>query len=254
MNMEGPMIKVLFELAEKFYKGDISFTEANNSLKDKGLDTNLIKDYLIIYPCLLNGKTYTNWICGDAMRYYLDQIFQTKGMPYLRNALQALSLHIDCNEDAPEEVTATNKGILYEYLSSFGFLCDEYFEDTIPDSATMKDGLTKYTIVNLYERNPIIRSRCIEYFGATCQVCDLNFETKYGPLGKGFIHVHHVVDISAVHEEYVVDVIHDLQPVCPNCHSMLHKRKPAYLVQELRDLMNKGLESASYAKHWGYSG
>jgi len=29
----------------------------------------------------------------------------------------------------------------------------------------------------------------------------------------------------------------DLIPVCPNCHSMLHKRKPAYSVEELKQII-----------------
>lgn len=64
----------------------------------------------------------------------------------------------------------------------------------------------------------------------------MNFEKKYGEIGSNFIHVHHDVEISTIGEEYEIDAINDLKPVCPNCHAMLHKRKPAYRIEELKEL------------------
>jgi 5-methylcytosine-specific restriction protein A len=46
----------------------------------------------------------------------------------------------------------------------------------------------------------------------------------YGELGKNFIHVHHVIEISTIKKEYEIDYKTDLMPVCPNCHAMLHKK------------------------------
>ncbi|SIS64120.1 HNH endonuclease [Salimicrobium flavidum] len=105
----------------------------------------------------------------------------------------------------------------------------------IPVSSGLVEGVTKKVTVNRYERNPIARERCLQYHGRNCAVCDFNFEEVYGNLGKGFIHVHHVIDISTVGKEYEVDPIEDLRPVCPNCHAMLHKKTPAYSIEELRN-------------------
>ena len=254
MKIDGSLMKILFELAEELHEGDIPIKEVIDQLTGKGLDVDFIYDYMSIYPCLLNGKSFRNSINGQVMSYYLDRIFETKGMACLQNALQALSLHIDCNEDASDEEIATNKEILTQYSNSYGFLCDEYFEETIPDYITIKEGITKFIPVNLYERNPIARSKSIEYHGAVCQVCDFNFETKYGKIGKGFIQVHHVVDILTIGDDYVLDAVNDLKPVCPNCHAMLHKKQPAYQINELLKTMNEGLLPTSYAKHWGFGG
>ena len=60
---------------------------------------------------------------------------------------------------------------------------------------------------------------------------------KYGEIGKNFIHVHHVVDISIIGNEYELNPISDLIPVCPNCPAMLHKKKPAYLLEEIKKLL-----------------
>lgn len=94
-------------------------------------------------------------------------------------------------------------------------------------------------LVNSYERNSKARKICIEHFGVKCQVCDFDFEKKYGEIGKDFIHVHHKIDISTVGKEYEVNPIQDLISVCPNCHSMLHKKKPAYSIKVLKQIIFK---------------
>ncbi|WP_444659086.1 hypothetical protein ACRQV7_00760 [Caproiciproducens sp. R2] len=35
-------------------------------------------------------------------------------------------------------------------------------------------------------------------------------------------------------EEYIVDPIEDLEPVCPNCHAMLHRTAPPLSIEELK--------------------
>lgn len=58
------------------------------------------------------------------------------------------------------------------------------------------EGSLQQALVNRYERNPIARKKCIEKHGCICQVCGMDFGKVYGDLGKGFIHVHHIVPIS----------------------------------------------------------
>lgn len=74
-----------------------------------------------------------------------------------------------------------------------------------------------------YERDDNARKKCLEYYGYTCRICGFNFEQTYGEMGKGYIHVHHIIPISEIGHEYVIDPINDLIPVCPNCHAMLHR-------------------------------
>jgi 5-methylcytosine-specific restriction protein A len=59
----------------------------------------------------------------------------------------------------------------------------------------------------------------------------------YGEIGNGFIHVHHVVELASVKDEYKVNPVDDLRPVCPNCHAMLHQKKPAYTIEELKSII-----------------
>lgn len=53
----------------------------------------------------------------------------------------------------------------------------------------------------------------------------MSFDETYGMFAKDFIHVHHIKPLSEINEEYEVDPINDLIPVCPNCHAMLHRQQ-----------------------------
>jgi 5-methylcytosine-specific restriction protein A len=99
------------------------------------------------------------------------------------------------------------------------------------------EGTKQTRLVKRYERNSEAREECIRRHGTNCQVCGLIFEERYGQIGKGFIHVHHVVPVSEIGDQYQVDPMKDLRPVCPNCHAMLHKRTPPYTVEELRSMI-----------------
>jgi 5-methylcytosine-specific restriction enzyme A len=91
--------------------------------------------------------------------------------------------------------------------------------------------------VNRYERDPKLRQECIRVFGAVCQICEFDFKAVYGELGRDFCHVHHLRPLAEVNAIHQVDPIHDLIPVCPNCHSMLHARIPALTPKELKEII-----------------
>lgn len=103
---------------------------------------------------------------------------------------------------------------------------DDYLDSVFPDeiSEVLFEGLKEQVSVNKYERSSRARKKCIEYHGTSCSVCRMNFEEVYGEIGKGFIHVHHIVPLSEINSEYKLNYKDDLIPVCPNCHSMLHKK------------------------------
>lgn len=106
-----------------------------------------------------------------------------------------------------------------------------------PEQATRgeyREGAVRQVLVNAYERDRAARQACIEHFGLGCAVCGLRFEERYGMLGTGFIHVHHVVPLSELGPDYQLNPIEDLRPVCPNCHAMLHRQRPLLSIEALR--------------------
>lgn len=111
---------------------------------------------------------------------------------------------------------------------------NEFNNETIttdyPDEANLEnksfpEGAKQTVQVNRYERNPEARAKCIEFHKARCKVCEMSFAETYGLFAKDFIHVHHIKPLSEINEEYEVDPINDLIPVCPNCHAMLHRQE-----------------------------
>jgi len=114
-------------------------------------------------------------------------------------------------------------------------------EPGFPDEvATYVEGATKRVLVNAYERNKEARSACLAHHGYSCAVCDFNFESIYGAIGAGFIHVHHLTPISTIAAEYEVDPVTEMRPVCPNCHAMLHKSDPPFSIEELKEVLQGG--------------
>lgn len=104
---------------------------------------------------------------------------------------------------------------------------------------SLKEGGSVSIVVNKYERNIAARRICIRYHGYNCKVCDFNFYENYGEIGLNYIHVHHIVPLHLIGEEYIVDPVKDLVPVCPNCHAMIHKKKEALSIEQLKQLLNK---------------
>jgi 5-methylcytosine-specific restriction protein A len=114
----------------------------------------------------------------------------------------------------------------------------EYRSADEPDPGrTYDEGSVTQVKVNRYERDPRAREACLAHYGYRCQACDLDFGDIYGPLGEGFIHVHHTKELSTVGPGYRVDPVDDLRPLCPNCHAMVHRSSPAMPVEELRRLV-----------------
>nr|WP_198021873.1 HNH endonuclease [Algiphilus aromaticivorans] len=101
----------------------------------------------------------------------------------------------------------------------------------------LTEGAARTVQVNSYERNPEARRRCLEHYGHRCIVCDFSFEDRYGSIGRCYIHVHHLVPLSEIGEEYEVDPLRDLVPVCPNCHAMIHAVRPMLSIEQLHDAL-----------------
>ncbi|NNO00246.1 HNH endonuclease [Vibrio sp. B1-2] len=111
------------------------------------------------------------------------------------------------------------------------------YADEITEPTSVVEGSKKTITVNAYERSTFARNECIRLKGDSCIVCGFNFGKFYGEKAEGFIHVHHLVPLHEINEEYEVDPEKHLVPVCPNCHAMLH-RKDAPSIEKLRDEIN----------------
>ncbi|HEU5406516.1 MAG TPA: HNH endonuclease [Nitrospira sp.] len=108
-------------------------------------------------------------------------------------------------------------------------------EDPIEmDVAGYPEGAVMQVVTNRYERDTRNRALSIATHGAKCAVCGLEFESVYGDIGAGYIHVHHLVPLSMLGQDYKVNPTTDLIPVCPNCHAMLHRERPPLTIEALQ--------------------
>jgi 5-methylcytosine-specific restriction protein A len=115
---------------------------------------------------------------------------------------------------------------------------EENVEDEI-DPIEQLEGTSTTVISKRYERNPANRMACIAIHGSRCKICGFDFGRVYGEIGEGFIHVHHLTPVSQVGAEGMFfDPLIDLIPVCPNCHSMLHKRNPPFSIEEMEKIIS----------------
>lgn len=121
---------------------------------------------------------------------------------------------------------------LFVYPDELSDTSDDYIE-----------GRKRTVTVNAYERNPAARRACINHYakeGAVhCQICGFDFGMVYGDTFEGMIHIHHLRMVSEADNEYVVDPVTDLLPVCPNCHMVLHsKTNGCFTPDEVREMLN----------------
>lgn len=120
-----------------------------------------------------------------------------------------------------------------EHLDRLGLRPFTSTEELAP-AETYKEGAKTRIEVNRYERDPRARAEALRLHGSVCNVCSFDFGAFYGPDAQGFIHIHHTREVSDLGADYRVNPATDLVPVCPNCHAMLHRTRPAILPEDLQ--------------------
>lgn len=160
-----------------------------------------------------------------------DLVAADIGVPW--NNLMASGVQV------PEEAAAKLEELWERHLARVGRRRGVSFvlPEEVSSPGRYREGAVQSVTVNSYERNPRARAACIEHWGFHCTVCDFNFVEAYGEMGREYIHVHHLKDLATIGEEYEVDPVEDLRPVCPNCHAMLHRTVPAMDIEDLRSIV-----------------
>ncbi len=148
----------------------------------------------------------------------------------------------DENGNGPAKIKGFERKLKPKSLIRYGgkwYASDALNAALIPEEVAQpehfSEGALSRITVNAYERSQAAREACIRHHGAVCAVCSFNFGAVYGSIGEGLIHVHHVVPLKDIGEEYKVDPIRDLVPVCPNCHAIIHRTSDAMSVATLKE-------------------
>ena len=131
-----------------------------------------------------------------------------------------------------EELVGELEAVWFDFLNKGEIRHNPFLPTENGMQKTYTEGTPNQVVITKYERNPEARRRCLRYYGYSCVLCNFNFEKTYGEIGKEFIHVHHIQQLS-VNGRFESDPVVDLRPVCPNCHAMIHKRLPAFSMDEM---------------------
>lgn len=211
----------------------IEYTKVNKRKRiAEPIDTSVVcdgNDLPSLEPLYQNGKSISIEECEDIFDQYLEE--------------NNLNILID-GRHTQTEFEVDNSKAIQEWRDSLkqnnhDTLVEITLPEEIENPTEFIEGTVISKMVNYYERNSLARQKCIEHFGFECRACHMNMENKYGEIGKNFIHVHHITPLSEITKEYEVNPINDLIPLCPNCHSMIHKKNPPYTVEQLKQILAK---------------
>jgi 5-methylcytosine-specific restriction protein A len=181
---------------------------------------------------------------------YSDQHWADDRENDVANFIELEPVHLRTIDDRirVEDLKAAFPEVAWDSMFSSGnqvpdAIADELWRVAIGDDLVeefgepvFREGVRTLASVNRVERSTKARTACIAAHGHRCAVCDFDFEERYGKLGRGFVHVHHLKDLAAGERD--VDPVTDLRPVCPNCHAMLHRgTSRSRSIEELRSML-----------------
>jgi 5-methylcytosine-specific restriction protein A len=166
--------------------------------------------------------------------FSVDELTENKSA--LRTAHEA-ALSVAAVRKRSEPIRKAHSPGIIDFLDEYGEsgALVRHQSKVTSTSFTYREGGRINVDTNRYERDRQARKACLTHHGTACVICRLDFTERYGQSMEGFIHVHHVVPLSSIRDSYIVDPIHDLVPVCPNCHAFLHHVDPPLTIDEARN-------------------
>lgn len=207
--------------------------------------------YLIIFPENRNGPlleihrleksesgdTYLGWTYKPTKRDVKNLKRVEYFSKYYFSPEVTISFPVDLNEidDFLDEVfTLTDVRIKADLLDD----AEPEFRDAFPEGKKIE----RYHKTR--ERNPtVIRLAKKEFKRKNgklfCQVCNFDFEKRYGKVGEDFIEAHHTMPLSQVMDDKVETKLSDIALLCSNCHRMVHRKRPWLSIREISKLIKK---------------
>ena len=110
------------------------------------------------------------------------------------------------------------------------------------DELKFPEGRILYRLHRMRERNNLlinkVKCKAIKEDLLKCEVCNFDFHSIYGDLGKGYIECHHTLPLSSYLDEENT-AINNIALVCSNCHRMLHIKRPWLTLKELKIIIRE---------------
>ncbi len=167
-----------------------------------------------------------NFLKSHGFKPDFESMFMTCDKTYINTIV----LHIKQNslfnlEDRNlGEILSNSLKLYIKFLSSEFDPRSRVYKKKNEEEPEFTEGKVRESHCTVFERKRSNRLACLSVHGYKCAVCGFDFEKNYGELGKDFIEVHHVVPLSQIRKEYIINPEKDLIPLCSNCHSMIHRK------------------------------
>jgi 5-methylcytosine-specific restriction protein A len=166
----------------------------------------------------------------------IDPNYSGKGMQSHSKLDEEVFFELNNDLDRLKKIAKEIRNVL-DYENLFNNV-SQIEDDELLEGDSVKEGRILYKMHKVRERNREIiekkKKKVLKDKGTlNCEACNLNFEEKYGELGKGFIECHHIIPLSnfEVNKETRLD---DLALLCSNCHKMIHKDLSVSSIQEFK--------------------
>ena len=221
----------------------------------KGIELELVEKEFYTYcirtkfsPCdadklsLSLKKLVPDFLRGHGFKPNFDSLFMICDKTYINTLIyiikqNAFFSYID--KQANYILSYSLKHYIKFLSSKFDPRTPEYKRENAEDSE-FTEGKIRESHSNVYERKRSNRQLCLAVHGYKCAVCEFDFEKTYGEIGKEFIEVHHIIPLSQIRKEYIINPENDLIPLCSNCHSMIHrKRDEAMPIEEFKKIYDE---------------
>lgn len=139
-----------------------------------------------------------------------------------------------------EKIVSTVELIMIPLMASIAELIG--YEEAVKETGDEEGGISAI-IVTRRERSLRNRLLCFSIYGEVCGVCGLDPKDIYGEKIGSILEIHHIEPLSELERARTYNPKIDLIPLCPNCHRAIHKRKPAYKPDELKDIFKNECQS-----------
>lgn len=121
------------------------------------------------------------------------------------------------------------------HSGSAGFV---YRQDPSDAIGVAMEGESETVLAKRRKRNEELRDAYVAKYGYRCGACGMLMSEVYGDAAKDLIEVHHLRPLSQRIEGASPTKLEDLVGLCPNCHSVAHRRNPVYSPAEIREFIS----------------
>ena len=169
------------------------------------------------------------------------------GFPALAKAIAAHEAAIHAQTNSIQLREAADAAIA-EQVSAFGSSNSAPISaivtlaaTTLEDDITGKEGRIFTRIHSVRERDRLLVRKAKKHFKAKhgslyCECCGLKPADFYGARGEDRVQAHHRTPIEELMPDTETKAA-DLAMVCPNCHDIIHAKRPWLSVEELHEVL-----------------